>query len=169
MPGGVQVQTGADVTQPRVLNDIVQYWRALRPLELVPSRHDIKPTSIPRLLPYIALMDVITREPLSLRYRLVGTGIARIFGRDLTNHDVREAFPEAVWREVEHDLRRAIIDGMMTTRIHRLAVAGGESALFARIALPLATDHRTVDALMIGLAPVDERDAPWPYRPAPGP
>lgn len=167
MPVDAQDQAGANGTQPRVLSDIVQYWRALRPLGLVPSRHDIRPTSIPRLLPYIALMDVITRDPLSLRYRLVGTGIARIFGRDLTNHDVREAFPAAVWADVEVDLRRAILDGAMTTRTHRLPVADGDSALFARIALPLATDHRTVDALLIGLAPVDERDAPWPYRPAP--
>lgn len=167
MSGGEQGQTRADGVQPRVLGDIIQYWRALRPLDLVPSRHDIKPTSIPRLLPYIALMDVIAREPLSLRYRLVGTGIARIFGRDLTNHDVREAFADAVWPEVEADLRRAVVEGTMTTRVHRLAVFGGEQALFARIALPLATDHRTVDALLIGLAPVDERDAPWPYRPAP--
>lgn len=155
----------ADGEQPRVLADIVDYWRALCPAtELVPSRHDIRPTSIPRLLPYIALMDVLSRDPLSLRYRLVGTGIARIFGRDLTNHDVRDAFPESAWPDVEVDLRRAIVDGAMTTRIHRLPIAGGDHAVFARIALPLASDHRTVDALLIGVAPMDERDAPWPYR-----
>jgi hypothetical protein len=167
MLGGGQEQVNQDRPLPRALQDIILYWRALGPADLFPSRHDIKPGSIPRLLPYIALIDVVARLPLSLRYRLIGTGITRILGRDLTNRDVRDAFPGDVWEEVESDLRQAIVDGAMTRRIHHLTTAGGDKALFARIALPLATDHRSVDALLIGLAPFDERDMPVHYRPAP--
>ena len=43
----------------------------------MPRRSDIDPAEIPRLLPFVMLVDVLT-EPLDFRFRLVGTEIDAI-------------------------------------------------------------------------------------------
>lgn len=49
----------------------------------MPSRSDIDPTDIPKLLPYVTLIDVLA-NPLDFRYRLIGTEIRNISRRDYT-------------------------------------------------------------------------------------
>ena len=49
----------------------------------MPRRRDIDPVEIPRLLPYIMLIDVL-REPDDFRYRLIGTEVRSISRRDYT-------------------------------------------------------------------------------------
>lgn len=49
----------------------------------MPSRKDIEPADIPHLLANIVLTDVF-HDPLAFRYRLVGTGVTAVFGRDST-------------------------------------------------------------------------------------
>ena len=64
----------------RQLRDV---WLALRDGRQMPSRNDFDPIKIPGLLPQIALTDVFY-EPLRFRYRLIGTGITAMSGRDAT-------------------------------------------------------------------------------------
>jgi hypothetical protein len=59
------------------------YWDGKRQSKLMPSRSDIDPVEIPRLLPYVILIDVV-REPLNFRYRLIGTQARDIMRQDFT-------------------------------------------------------------------------------------
>lgn len=49
----------------------------------MPSRSEIRPEQIHRLLPHVVLIDV-EKDPLRFRARLVGTEIVNVIGRDFT-------------------------------------------------------------------------------------
>jgi hypothetical protein len=75
---------------------IYHYWRSIRPQAGgLPGRQHLDPADITDLLPYLWLLDV-QREPLRLRYRLVGTAIVRMVGRDFTGAWIDEAHPQVI-------------------------------------------------------------------------
>ncbi|HYG91851.1 MAG TPA: PAS domain-containing protein [Azospirillum sp.] len=53
------------------------HWDRMRGARRMPSRADLDPVDIPRLLPVTILVEVL-RDPLDFRYRLLGTEIDRI-------------------------------------------------------------------------------------------
>lgn len=66
-----------------LLRDAYAYWNEKRQNALMPTRSDIDPVEIPRLLPYVILLDVFT-EPFDFRYRLIGTAARGIMHSDYT-------------------------------------------------------------------------------------
>jgi hypothetical protein len=72
----------ATLNAPR-LREAYLYWDAKRRDRLMPTRSDIDPVEIPRLLPYVILIEVV-REPLDFRYRLIGTQARDIMRQDFT-------------------------------------------------------------------------------------
>src|SRR4051794_32338479 len=58
------------------------YWNLKRGDRRMPSRKDIDPVEIPRLLSSTALVDVL-RDPLDFRFRLLGTAIDNISSRNM--------------------------------------------------------------------------------------
>jgi hypothetical protein len=72
---------------------VARHWLALRGARAMPSRADLDPLAIPvRALPYMFMVDVVcgAGEPV-LTYRLIGTGITRMAGRDLTGQELGAA------------------------------------------------------------------------------
>lgn len=66
-----------------LLEAVWTYWSALRGERACPSRADLDPADIPKLLPHIGLIDV-EPAPLRFRYRLIGTHMNEMFGEDFT-------------------------------------------------------------------------------------
>jgi hypothetical protein len=54
----------------------------------MPARRDIDPTDLPRVLPYVQLIEPV--PPDRFRYRLVGTSIVQTFGHDYTGRFLDE-------------------------------------------------------------------------------
>ncbi len=71
-----------DIGSP-VVHAAFDYWRSKFGGERLPSRRDIDPVEIPRLLPHILLAE-IWQEPFLVRYRLAGTAVAELYGFDYT-------------------------------------------------------------------------------------
>ena len=65
------------------LKGIRDYWMSLRGNRRMPTRPEFDPSAIVRYLPYVTLVDVF-EAPLRFRYRLIGTGITELAGRDAT-------------------------------------------------------------------------------------
>jgi hypothetical protein len=65
------------------LRQVYAYWAAKIVGGRLPSRASIDPIEIPRLLPYLFLVDV-ERDPQRFRFRLVGTQVCSWAGRDTT-------------------------------------------------------------------------------------
>ncbi len=56
----------------------------------MPARGDINPADIPALLPHLGIIEKADGE---LRYRLIGTALARELGRDVTGSQVGSYIP----------------------------------------------------------------------------
>ena len=65
------------------LNEVHAYWLAKRGQRRMPSRCDIEPTEIPRLLRNLMLIDVLY-DPIRFRYRLIGTNVVDATGENRT-------------------------------------------------------------------------------------
>jgi hypothetical protein len=70
---------------------IYLYWDSKRNGRLMPSRADLDPVDIPKLLPDICLVDVVP-DARKYVYRLIGTNEAAMRGRDPTGKPVGEAY-----------------------------------------------------------------------------
>lgn len=69
------------------------YWRKAHTPAGLPGRPQIDPLQLRDLLPFVWLVDV-QREPLRLRYRLIGTAVVDVLGRDMTGQWFDEAHPD---------------------------------------------------------------------------
>lgn len=82
----------------------LDYWLSKRGGRSMPSREDLDPVEIPRLLPNILLLDV-THEPLDFCYRLIGTTIEHHLHRSLLGQrmsDIPHQQPGSViWATLE--------------------------------------------------------------------
>jgi PAS domain len=130
-----------------------RYWLSRRPEpDLLPGRQHIDPFDLQEFLPRIWLLDV-QRDPFRLRYRLMGTRICELIGKDLTGCWLEEAHPHAV-RETDNfaRFRRAVETGEPSRRRGKPNLFLASKADFTEIenaAFPLARDGRNTDMLLI--------------------
>ena len=122
------------------------YWQSKCRGEKLPARKDIDPLDFPWALGLICLLDV-ERYPLAFRYRLDGTTIAERYGADLTGRtidEVKPAFHAAL-------LQKHFSEVAETARptLYRISLRyGGHARAYMRLALPLASDGKTVEMIM---------------------
>src|SRR3546814_15809427 len=86
--------SAADVIVEPELREIYHYWSGKRGGRCYPTRADIRPEEIKRLLPFVLLLDVLD-EGRHFRFRLVGTDAAS--GIDPTGKLLHEAAPGGVY------------------------------------------------------------------------
>ncbi len=68
---------------------IYDYWLGIAGERAYPSRKEVNPSHIIRLLPFVSLID-IKRSPLDFRYRLSGTMLRDVFERELTGTSIKD-------------------------------------------------------------------------------
>lgn len=122
------------------------YWERKRQGRFAPRRADIDPADLVDSLPRIMLVDVLP-EPLDFRYRLSGTSISNVHGREMTGKSPRDLTP-AAYGALIHDhyceaaRRRAPL-------LHLIVLDGDQrSRSYARLLLPLSEDGSAVTMLM---------------------
>jgi hypothetical protein len=77
------------VLRSPILNQLHAYWQRKRGARPAPSWKEIDPAEIVPLLPHLFLIEAVGAPP-RFRYRLIGTGVVALTGRDLTGHFVDE-------------------------------------------------------------------------------
>lgn len=127
---------------------LYSYWLSVKKRDGLPSRKDIDPVAIPRLLPNIWLIDVVPPVP-RFRYRLVGTAVVEARGYDQTGSFFDLEVPEFSRTQAFADLHRAMAGEPSWRRgdpdkTHRL----NNIYNIERIFLPLANDGRLVNIVM---------------------
>ncbi len=75
------------------LKVLLEYWLSIHPQTHLPGRQHFDPLNIPKILPYITLLDV-EWDPFRLRFRVLGTAVNHAFGRDFTGKYFDEEFPD---------------------------------------------------------------------------
>lgn len=78
----------ADLTSPLVLK-VHEYWEHLRGDRKLPAKADFDPGPLRGVLPYLTVEE-LRRDPLRVRFRLVGTEQARFAAMDFTGRWLHE-------------------------------------------------------------------------------
>lgn len=68
---------------------LYDYWLLIAADRKMPTRADVKPAAIPRLLPGLSLIDV-AQDIAKSRVRLAGTKLREIFDREITGQEIDE-------------------------------------------------------------------------------
>ena len=143
-----------DYPVPSSLDDprfrwLFDYWLDKASDGYLPGRADIDPVDFPHLLGRLNLIDVLrTQERLRFRYRLWGTKIGEMIGRDYTGRLIEDVVLPIDYRRIS----RALIETVESCRPHfwRIPVPfiGRDFGSYRRLLLPLAKDGTTVDMLL---------------------
>lgn len=128
----------------------------------MPARSDMDPLDIPRILPSVMLLDVLS-DPQDFRYRLIGTRWVWHFERDDTGRLMSEVphqnAPSRVWTACRSvvELRRPL----SPANLPYVGRRHGFSAIEALI-MPLSRDGETVDMLFVTVDFSDDAVTPRP-------
>lgn len=131
--------------------DIFDYWNALRGGQDAPLKSQIEPGAIPHLLSSLFILE--TEADRHIRFRLAGTKICDLFGRDLRG----ERF-STLWANGQHEDIDRTAEGSMDHAIPTLFNATGYStaghhAAFEIIMMPLRSPEGGCDRLLGAIAP----------------
>ena len=138
---------------------LTEYWMSIRPAGRLPSRRDFEPLDVPALLPNIWLVDVERDPHVRLRYRLIGTSVARAFDADPTGKYLEDTHPESRDRQVRIYMREVVRDRMPAWRVGQPMLWQLQDYLrLERIYLPMAADGETVDMILALTVFVDRFD-----------
>ena len=132
-----------------ILSELARYWTSIKPENGLPSRQQIDPSAIVRMLDRVWLLDVVDTETPDYRFRLVGTCICRHLGIDPTGRPLSDHLGPDHADQVYNDLSRI-------AREHVARYKRGQPSLqFAnhyesleQISLPLASDGLRVDTIL---------------------
>lgn len=139
-------EANPDLSDDPDLADLRDYWERKRSGRELPRRVDIDPVELKRHLGSLFLVEPLP-DFSDFRYRLVGTSIVSILGRDPTGKLVGETFARA-----SPELARAVIEGYRRVLLERIALrvrgtlswAKREWIRFDSLHLPLAAADGTI-------------------------
>ncbi|WP_395020727.1 PAS domain-containing protein [Dongia sp.] len=140
------VELDIDCKRYPEIDRILAYWRAKKGDREFPSRADIDPLEFTRALPRVMMVEV-SYDSLEFRYRVAGTGLFAMHGRDLTGKLARELEPPEFGALIHRHYaeaieRRAPILHLIELTVDYLATS------YARIILPLSIDGKVIDRLI---------------------
>lgn len=132
-----------------MLAELYIYWRTKRGDRFAPSRADIDPVEMPRLLPHLMLIDVIDGGA-RFRYRLAGTEIESRFGCSMVGRYIDEMM-RGRYADYLHDLYRELVSSRRPLYSESAYGSDDDSPLQARrLMLPLSSDGAGVDMVLAG-------------------
>jgi hypothetical protein len=128
----------------RLIDELAGHWSKLRAERSMPRRDEIDPVDLARWLPYISIME-LHYDPFRVRYRVVGTEVARIIGEDFSYRWL----DETGWGPQSIDLNRLLYLKVAETAqplygLSTIAFAGRQGSLFEWVLLPLSNDGKIV-------------------------
>ena len=131
-----------------IMRQIYQYWLDKKGDCLMPSRADLKPEEMAKLLPYLTLVDVEV-ETGRYRFRLIGTETVKIFGQDVTGAYLDEMPGAESYLKTRYDWlvkeKRPYYVVDSTLKWSKKA-----SANYYVLGLPLSGDGEEVDMFLFG-------------------
>jgi hypothetical protein len=140
-------------------NDVIaqarSYWERIRGERRMPRRGDLDPVEIPRLLPFVMLVDVLA-EPLDFRFRLIGSAVQAIIAQNYVGRRFSElphmVRGNMVWAEYEavvshHQPVATIVDYIGSDRFVQCV---------RHCLMPLSNDDRAVNMIFAAVE-IDRR------------
>jgi hypothetical protein len=143
------VEFPAKAIDPR-FREFFDYWISKAPPHGLPGRQHIDPLEFPKLLPGIALFDVLREgDAFRFRWRLIGTALVDAIGADYTGRFVDEVVLLSVKYEAVYNVFVELVRTKQPNYWEMpLTRVGRDFISLQRLALPLATDGETVDMII---------------------
>lgn len=129
------------------LKALLAYWEGRRGDRLMPARPDIRPAEIVPHLPGLILCD-LEPEPLRLRFRLIGTAVTAMLGRDSTGRYLDDCYPAHVVAAMLPGYRWMLEQRRPFRTYGRVPAPGRTYLQFERLNLPLSQDGSRVDMVL---------------------
>jgi hypothetical protein len=133
-----------------MLAGFYNYWNEKRGDRMMPSRVDLDPIEMKRWLPGIIIVDVL-ENPRRLVYRLVGSRSVALRQTDVTGKTVAEAYHGTSLGDVLENYRLVIDEQRIVYDAEQKPSGSGLLKDSETLLLPLSTDGRTVDKVIIYL------------------
>lgn len=140
-------QFGAPAAAARAHEELFAYWAARKQGARLPSRRDLDPRDLKRLLPTLSLTDV-AREPREFRIRLAGTGLYDVYGREITGRRFGEIYNSAAADYWRAELSQVVLERRPAVGVHNLAWRGASHLSLLWMRLPLAANGCDVDMIL---------------------
>ena len=136
----------SEVAATGLVHKLQEYWHSVLDGRPMPSRRDIDPAGMRRLLPHVFLIDVIGQPP-GFRWRLVGTRIGDVERRELTGKSLEETIlqredPFLSFCRLTIRVRRP------TCHAAQRRDPDGSSRPLMRVLLPLSDDGQNVNMML---------------------
>jgi hypothetical protein len=126
---------------------LFDYWLDKCSAQGLPGRRDISPADIPRLLPHVSLIDVLSDASV-FRYRLAGSRLRDIFDREVTGSVVPAAAEDGRSGYWFKALERVARSARPANGALRGARQSSEHLVQFWLRLPLACDGSGVDMIL---------------------
>lgn len=123
-----------------------RYWEERRGERPMPSRADMDPVDLPRrLLPNLFLVDV-EEAPRRYRYRLVGTELTAVMGRELARQYIDEM--PFLFRKFALPAYEEVMRTAAPTYREINAIEALWRIRYKRLLLPLSSDGARIDMIL---------------------
>ena len=157
-------QLGVSAVAARAHEEVFTYWASMRREGRLPSREDINPFLLKRMLPTVSLVEIAADG--DYRLRLAGTGLYNVYGREITGRTLNEVYagPAAeYWREQLDKIRK---ERRPLVGCHNMSWRGAPHMSILWQRLPLARNGYDVDMILGYDAVVGSQIAPSGIRAA---
>jgi hypothetical protein len=136
------------------LQQTLGYWFTARGSREFPERADIDPTDIPRLLPHVVLTDVF-HDPLRFRYRLIGTAVTAMAGRDATGRWLDEELYGENLDRMLWAYRKCVDDRAPVAVREQIQFADRDWIVIEAVLLPLGSQGGRIDVILSAVDTID--------------
>ena len=140
---GIRIVERASIVS-KMIGAVESHWRELRKYREMPMRSDLDPIGLKAWLPYLSTIE-LHDNPFRIRYRVVGTEVARFSGEDFTGRWLHETG----WTELAKQANLAIYQRTMESRqptfgVSGLAAESDKAPFFEWGLFPMTTDGTTI-------------------------
>jgi hypothetical protein len=146
----MNAQLSASATAARAHQEMFAYWASLRRGGSLPSRVDLHPSGIKRMLPTVSLIDVRRdlEGAIDYRLRLAGTGLYTVYGREITGRTLEDVYNSAAVEYWRRELDKVVTERRPGVGVHNLAWKGSPHMSILWLRLPLASNGKDVDMIL---------------------
>lgn len=147
--GSYTVDPTLDVSHP-LLKCLLSIYKEAKGARLMPSRQELDPIDLPTaLLPNLLLIDVEAGPSLRFRWRLIGTTITRIMGRDSTGKFWDELYDADVLSALSETSTWVVENRRPLRTVTRAPIEERNFQVSENLELPLSEDGVTVSMIMV--------------------
>lgn len=137
--------------------DLLNYWNSVRGNRIAPKRVEIIPAAIGHILPVTFILE--KRPTNNLHFRLAGSKLCEIFGKEFRNLDFIDCWPEAEQPILGTYLNQLLTDGTIVSIVFQAKSSSDHIGDFEMLFLPMIHGGSKIDRILGSISPIG--DIPW--------